>query len=94
MASRWRYASVPAWPPPPTTRRWQPRSAVLGLARLLSYQVADELWDGKLRVVLAGYEPPPQPIHVIHREGRHAMQKVRAFLDLAIDRLRADKSIN
>lgn len=66
----------------------------LGLARLLSYQVADELWDGKLRVVLAGYEPPPQPIHVIHREGRHAMQKVRAFLDLAIDRLRADKSIN
>ncbi|MBO1111554.1 LysR substrate-binding domain-containing protein [Bordetella petrii] len=68
--------------------------AGLGLARVLSYQVAGELWDGRLRVVLAEYEPPPLPIHVIHREGRHAMQKVRAFLDLAIDRLRADKSLN
>ncbi|MFC4278003.1 LysR family transcriptional regulator [Achromobacter aloeverae] len=68
--------------------------AGLGLARVLSYQVADELRDGKLRVVLADYEPPPVPIHVIHREGRHAMRKVRAFLDLAIDRLRADQSLN
>ncbi|CAM3615290.1 LysR family transcriptional regulator [Bordetella sputigena] len=68
--------------------------AGFGMARVLSYQVAGELWDGKLRVVLADYEPPPMPIHVIHREGRHAMQKVRAFLDLAIDRLRADKSLN
>lgn len=66
----------------------------LGLARVLSYQVASELWSGKLRVVLADYEPAPLPIHVIHREGRHAMQKVRAFLDLAINRLRADRSIN
>jgi len=68
--------------------------AGLGLARVLSYQVAGELWDDRLRVVLAEYEPPPLPIHVIHREGRHAMQKVRAFLDLAIERLRADKSLN
>jgi DNA-binding transcriptional LysR family regulator len=68
--------------------------AGLGLARVLSYQVASELHDGRLRVVLAEYEPPPVPIHVIHREGRHAMRKVRAFLDLAIDRLRADQSLN
>lgn len=68
--------------------------AGLGLTRVLSYQVAGELWDGKLRVVLADYETASIPIHVIHREGRHAMQKVRAFLDLAIDRLRADKSLN
>lgn len=68
--------------------------AGLGMARVLSYQVAGELWDGRLRVVLADYETPPVPIHLIHREGRHAMQKVRAFLDLAIDRLRAEKSLN
>jgi DNA-binding transcriptional LysR family regulator len=68
--------------------------AGFGLTRVLSYQVAGELWDGKLRVVLADYEHPPLPIHVIHREGRHAMLKVRAFLDLAIDRLRAEKSLN
>jgi DNA-binding transcriptional LysR family regulator len=68
--------------------------AGLGLARVISYQVASELRDRKLRVVLAEFEPPALPIHVIHREGRHATQKVRAFLDLAIDRLRADKSLS
>lgn len=68
--------------------------AGVGMVRALSYQVAGELWDGRLRVVLAEYEPAPLPIQVIHREGRHALRKVRAFLDLAIDRLRADKSLN
>jgi DNA-binding transcriptional LysR family regulator len=68
--------------------------AGLGVTRALSYQVAGELQDGRLRVLLADYEPPPLPIHVIHREGRHAMQKVRAFLDMAIERLRADKSLH
>lgn len=66
----------------------------LGLARALSYQVAGELAEGRLRAVLVEYEPPALPIHVIHREGRHAMQKVRAFLDLAIDRLRGDSTLN
>jgi hypothetical protein len=31
---------------------------------------------------------------VLHREGRHATRKVRAFLDLAIERLRANASLN
>lgn len=64
-----------------------------GLARVLSYQIADELADGRLRIVLADCEPAPLPINVIHREGRHAMHKVRAFLDLAIDTLRAAPSL-
>lgn len=68
--------------------------AGLGLVRVLSYQVASELWDGRLRLVLTDHEPPPSPIQVIHREGRHAMQKVRSFLDFAIERLRADKALN
>lgn len=68
--------------------------AGFGMARVLSYQVAAEVLSGKLQVVLADCEPPPLPIHVIHREGRHAMQKVRAFLDLAIARLRAETSLN
>lgn len=66
----------------------------LGIVRVLSYQVAAQLWSGELRVLLAEFEPPQLPIHVVHREGRHAMQKVRAFLDLTIERLRADKSLN
>jgi len=65
-----------------------------GLARVLSYQIADELRDGRLRIVLAAFEPAPLPINVIHREGRHATHKVRAFLDLAIGTLRATPSLN
>ena len=61
-----------------------------GLTRLLSYQVADQLQDGRLKRVLTEFEPPALPVHLVHREGRHASQKARAFLDLAIERLRAD----
>ena len=60
-----------------------------GVTRLLSYQVAQAVRQGRLRIVLAEHEPPPLPVHVVHREGRHATQRVRAFLDLAIERLRA-----
>lgn len=64
-----------------------------GLTRLLSYQVAEHLRDGTLRAVLTGYEPAPLPVHVVHREGRNASRKVRTFLDLAIEALRADASL-
>jgi DNA-binding transcriptional LysR family regulator len=64
-----------------------------GLTRLLSYQVAQHVADGHLKIVLADCELPPLPIQVMHREGRHPSAKVRAFLDLAIDTLRAEKSI-
>jgi len=33
-------------------------------------------------------------VHVLHREGRHASAKARAFLDLAIERLRANPALN
>ena len=59
-----------------------------GLTRLLSYQVADHLQTGRLTTVLPDCEPAPLPIHVVHREGRQVPQRVRAFLDLAIERLR------
>ncbi|MGC4059665.1 MAG: LysR family transcriptional regulator [Aquabacterium sp.] len=65
-----------------------------GLTRLLSYQVAEQLRDGSLQTVLGAFEPPPLPVHVLHREGRQASQKVRAFLDLAIERLRSDEALN
>jgi DNA-binding transcriptional LysR family regulator len=44
-------------------------------------------------IVLPEFEPPPLPIHLVHREGRHVTQKVRAFLDLAVSTLRADDSL-
>jgi hypothetical protein len=41
-----------------------------GLARALLYQVADAVADGRLRIVLAAYEPAPLPVHVVHVAGR------------------------
>jgi DNA-binding transcriptional LysR family regulator len=64
-----------------------------GITRVLSYQIAEYIEAGKLERILQQYEPPPLPIHVVHREGRHAAQKARAFVDLAVERLRADASL-
>lgn len=65
-----------------------------GLTRLLSYQAAPQLASGELKTVLGAYEGADLPVHVIHREGRHGSAKVRSFVDLAVDRLRADKALN
>ncbi|MEO6602514.1 MAG: LysR substrate-binding domain-containing protein [Polyangiaceae bacterium] len=59
-----------------------------GLTRVLSYMAASEVKVGRLRVILPEFEPEPIPIHVIHREGKQAASRVRAFVDLAVDRLR------
>lgn len=64
-----------------------------GLTRLLSYQVADAMAAGQLVTVLERFEPPPLPVHLLHREGRYASKKARAFLDLAIERLRAHPAL-
>ena len=50
--------------------------------------------DGRLKIVLNEFEPPPIPIHVVHQEGRMVSAKVRAFVDHMVDRLRADASVN
>ena len=67
--------------------------AGFGITRLLSYQVAEHLRAGELQVVLEAYETPALPIHVVHREGRRATQKVRGFIDLAVDALRAHPAL-
>lgn len=65
----------------------------IGLTRVLSYQIAPLVRAGQLQVVLAPFEPPPLPIHILHREGRHPSAKIRAFVDLMAARLRADASL-
>lgn len=66
----------------------------LGITRLMSYQVAPELASGKLKILLSEFEPAPVPIHILHREGRYAATKIRSFIDLMTERLRANKSLN
>jgi DNA-binding transcriptional LysR family regulator len=65
-----------------------------GIVRLLSYQVAPEVAEGKLALILRDFEPPPSPIHIVHREGRIQSAKVRTFVDLMVERLRSDSAIN
>jgi DNA-binding transcriptional LysR family regulator len=60
-----------------------------GLTRLLAYQVDDEVRAGRLRIVLQDYEPAPLPVHVIYAGGKRTSAKVRAFVDLAVEGLRA-----
>lgn len=66
----------------------------LGIARLISYQVGDELKTGRLKTILSDYQLPAIPVHIIHREGRMASSKVRCFIDLMSQRLRQDPILN
>jgi len=65
-----------------------------GLTRVVHYQIGPALIAGDLQIVLADYEEPPLPIHVLYPEGRHAPAKVRAFVDLAVSRLRENRLLN
>ncbi len=65
-----------------------------GLTRVLSYQAGPSLQEGALQIVLDAFEEPPLPIHVVYPEGRQAPAKVRAFVDLAVARLRGNPLFN
>ena len=67
--------------------------AGFGITQLLSYQIAPQLEAGTLQIILSEYESKPLPIHIIHREGRHASAKVRRFIDLLTVQLRANTAL-
>ena len=60
-----------------------------GVTRLLSYQVADHVREGRLRIVLRSDEHALLPVHVVTPQGRLSVPKVRAFVDFVVPRLRA-----
>ena len=60
----------------------------LGFTRVLSYQVASKVAAGELEIVLADFELPPLPIHVIYQGGRKAPARVRSFVDFTVTTLR------
>ena len=60
-----------------------------GVTRVLSYHIPQEIRDGALEIVLKDHEPPPLPVHLIAPHGRLSVPKVRAFVDMAIPRLRS-----
>jgi DNA-binding transcriptional LysR family regulator len=62
--------------------------AGVGLTRVLSYQAAKAVAEGKLKIVLAKYEPDPLPVSLVH-PGRGVLPlKTRAFLDFLASRIR------
>jgi DNA-binding transcriptional LysR family regulator len=56
-----------------------------GLTRVLAYQAADAIKGGRLKIVLAKFEQPALPIHVVYPTSRLLSAKVRTFIDLVIE---------
>jgi DNA-binding transcriptional LysR family regulator len=56
-----------------------------GLTRVLAYQAAAAIKAGRLAIVLAKFEQPPLPIHIVYPTSRLLSAKVRTFVDLVIE---------
>src|SRR5882762_7456098 len=56
-----------------------------GLTRVLAYQAAEAIKAGRLKLVLAQFEQPPLPIHIVYPTSRLLSAKVRTFIDLVTD---------
>ena len=56
-----------------------------GLTRVLAYQAAEALKRGRLKIVLAKFEQPVLPIHIVYPTSRLLSAKVRAFIDLVVE---------
>lgn len=63
--------------------------AGVGVTRVLSYQAAQPVEEGKLDVVLRAFEPAPIPVSLIHANQGPLPLKLRTFLDFAAPRLRS-----
>lgn len=63
--------------------------AGLGLTRVLSYQAIDALTKRLLVQVLETHGRDESPVHLLYPGGGHPPPKLRAFIDLAVPRLRA-----
>ena len=62
----------------------------IGVTRLYTYHVAQRVEEGALRIILRNAEPPALPVNLIMPHGRSSVPKVRAFMDFAAPRLRAE----
>jgi len=55
--------------------------AGLGVGMFRAYQVAPQVASGALVVILASFEPPPSPVHVVYPEARLIPARTRVFID-------------
>jgi len=61
-----------------------------GVTRLYTYHVAERVRDGSLQILLREAEAAAMSVHLIVPQGRLSVPKVRAFVDFAAPRLRAE----
>lgn len=61
----------------------------IGATRLFLYQCADALRQGELRPILAGFQPDPAPVSLLHAARGALPLKMRVFLGFAAGRLRS-----
>ena len=54
-----------------------------GFGQFFSYQVQDALHERRLRVVLADFEPPRQPVSIVYPHARLLPARTRAFIEAA-----------
>ncbi|MGO4436666.1 LysR family transcriptional regulator [Rhizobium sp. RAF56] len=53
----------------------------LGIVQAPTFMVRDALAEGKLVKVLADWNRPPMPLHIVYPPNRHLSNKVRVFVD-------------
>lgn len=61
----------------------------LGIGQFLDYQVQAHVASGRLKRILVDFEPPAQPINLVHPHARLPSPNVRAFIDWGVPRLRS-----
>lgn len=64
----------------------------LGIGQLPLLIAADGVAAGRLVPVLPLWRPPPVPVHAVFPSSRYLSPKVRAFVDLALERFPSDNA--
>jgi len=67
-------------------------AAGVGITRVLSYQLAQEIRANQLVLALEDFEPAPWPVSLVYTDQRLLPSKVRVFLDYVVPRLKATLS--
>jgi DNA-binding transcriptional LysR family regulator len=66
--------------------------AGLGLVQVPRYRVAAELADGRLKVLMPDFAPPPMPVSVLYSQNRQLSSRVRVFAQWLRDIFEAAES--
>jgi DNA-binding transcriptional LysR family regulator len=80
-----RVASTPRFATNSSDAAIQYAEADGGLTRVMAYQAAESLKAGRLKIVLAEFEQPAMPIHILYPTSRLLSAKVRTFIDLVAE---------